>query len=203
MTHELTEAVDALSKISITYIDTDTGPQPVTALPLLDQLEAAIGSSMNSGSGGGGLPSQRNVLDSRALYRAVLIKNQIGDWLNRVSVKVPRNATLATRLDTWAYAYLAHTTDTEHPYHVGKLTEWRDDINRMLNPPHTREITDPCPTCGAGTWENEEGETRAHPIVLDVDAMSAECRACGETWTGEIRLRALRWDMDVKTPAES
>lgn len=173
---------------------------------LLVQLREAVSSSLSSGSGAGGSPSTRNVLDSGALHQAAIITSQIGDWCRMAGAKVTRDAVVDLR--AW---YVAHTARHDHSdeFYIGQLTAWANQIRTMCNPPKTVEITAPCPVCGQGEYMNDLGENVKNPLQMlyrpDADNMrhSARvmCRACENVWQGDTAMAELRDEIDEKETA--
>ena len=65
---DLLTVVDELTLPKPVKVPTDDGYTWATEDPLLVQLQEAVSSSLRSGSGSGGAPWTRNVLDSDALH---------------------------------------------------------------------------------------------------------------------------------------
>lgn len=203
MTSELLDAVDDLTLPRNVKVQTDDGHTWASEDALLVQLREAVSSSLNSGSGSGGSPWTRNVLDSAALYQAGIITSQIGDWCRIAGAKVTRDAVADLR--AW---HVAHTSRPDHSdeFYLLQLRAWSGQIRTMVNPPKTVEITAPCPVCGQGAWTNDLGENVPNPLILTYRPESgsiwqdakAHCRACAEVWESEWRLRELRHDIDAK-----
>lgn len=202
---ELLDAVDDLTLPRNVKVPTDDGHTWATEDALLVQLREAVSSSLNSGSGAGGSPSTRNVLDSDALHKAGIITAAIGDWCYQVGVKATRDAVHDLR--AWHAAFLAY--DQPDEFYIRQMQTWANQIRAMVNPPKLVEITAPCPVCGQGEYVNDMGERVNNPLVLTYrpDGRSiwadakALCRACSEVWEGEWRLRELRHDVDDKETA--
>lgn len=202
---DLLDAVDDLTLPKPVKVPTDDGHTWATEDALLVQLREAVSSSLNSGSGAGGSPWTRNMLDGDALYRAAIITSTIGDWCRMAGAKVTRDAVVDLR--AWHAAFLAH--DDPGEFYVAQMGAWASQIRTMCNPPKSVEITAPCPLCGQGEYTNDMGERVKNPLVLTYrpeggsiwqDA-KALCRACSEVWEGEWRLRELRHEVDAKETA--
>lgn len=202
---ELLDVVDDLTLPRNVKVQTDDGYTWASEDALLVQLRQAVSSSLNSGSGSGGSPSTRNVLDSDALHKAGIITAAIGDWCYQVGVKATRDAVHDLR--AWHAAYLSRDESPE--FYIRQMRAWAGQIRGMVNPPKTVEITAPCPVCGQGEYVNDMGERIANPVVLTYrpdngsiwsDA-KALCRSCQEVWDNEWRLRELRHDIDAKDTA--
>lgn len=206
----LLDAVDDLTRPKPVKVDTDNGPTWATEDALLVQLEEAIRSTMNSGSGAGGSPWTRNVLDSAALHQAAVINSQIGDWCRMAGLTATRDA--VTDLRAWYANRLSvspHEREASDAWYLDQMTAWAGQIRAMVNPPKTIEITAPCPLCGEGTYTNDIGERVTNPVIVQYrpetgsiwqDA-KALCRACEHVWSGEWELRALRHDVDAHDTA--
>lgn len=202
---DLNDAVDDLTLPRNVKVQTDDGHTWATEDALLVQLREAVSSSINSGSGAGGSPSTRNVLDSDALYRAGIINAAIGDWCRMINVKVTRDA--ATDLRAWHAAFIGR--DEPEEFYIHQMRAWAGQIRTMVNPPKTVEITAPCPVCGQGSYVNDMGERITNPLALtyrpDSGSIWADaralCRACNEVWEGEWRLRELRHEVDARDTA--
>lgn len=205
MTNELLDAVDDLTLPRPVKVATDNGHTWAREDALLIQLREAVTSTLNSGSGAGGSPSTRNVLDSDALHRAGIITSAIGDWCALVDVKPTRDAVHDLR--AWYVAYTNRDEPSE--FYTRQMQTWAHQIRTMVNPPKSVEITAPCPVCGQGEYVNDMGERLTNPLVLTYRPDSgsiwsdarALCRACSEVWEGEWRLRELRHDVDDKETA--
>lgn len=202
---ELLEAVDDLTLPKPVKVQTDDGHTWATEDALLVQLQEAVSSSIRSGSGAGGAPWTRNVLDSDALHQASMITTTIGDWCHMAGVKATRDPVKDLR--AW-YAARLSTTDPEG-FYTTQLRKWAGQIRTMVNPPKTVEITAPCPVCGQGEYVNDLGENVPHPLALtyrpgaDNLNRSAKvmCRACEAVWQGGAAMGELRDEIEERDSA--
>lgn len=186
MTDELTEAVEALTKIRIEKIRTDNGILVVTGDPRLQMLAEAVRSSMNGRGGGTSMASERAALNSDALHKALVIQSQIGDWCRIAGVKPTRNATVD--LEAWHSAL----EDGDHEWHVAQLDKWAAEIDAMLSPPKRFDITSACPVCQATTFTNADGNVCKWPLKGDEDTLRVVCMACDSSWDGLKAAEELR-----------
>ena len=202
---ELNDAVDDLTLPKPVKVQTDDGHTWATEDALLVQLREAVSSSLNSGSGAGGLPSTRNVLDSDALHKAAIITSQIGDWCYQAGVKATRDAVADLR--SWHAAFISH--DEPDEFYLRQMRTWATQIRAMVNPPKTIEITAPCPVCGQGEYVNDLGERIVNPLALtyrpDSDHMWKNsrvlCRACATVWVGGDAMEELRDELNERDSA--
>jgi len=207
---DMQEAVDDLTAPRNVKVETDTGNTWASEDALLVQLEQAVSSTLNSGSGSGGAAWERNVLDSNAMYTAAIIRAAIGDWCRGVGIMGRRSAIDGLRA-WWAHRQSVNADEraASDAFYLGQLRKWADQIRSMVNPPKVIEIVAPCPVCGQGTFTNEQGEIIRNPLQLTYRPNSgsiwadakAVCRACSEVWDNEWRLRGLRHDIDAKESA--
>ncbi|MFJ2506309.1 hypothetical protein [Microbacterium sp. NPDC087592] len=205
---ELNDVVDDLTLPKNVKIETDDGFTWATEDALLVQLREAVSSSLNSGSGAGGSPSTRNVLDGDALHKATVITSQIGDWCHMAGMKgdqVTRDP--VTDLRAWQAAFLAR--DEPEEFYIGQMRAWAAQIRAMVNPPKVIEITAPCPVCGEGSYVNDMGERITNPLALtyrpDSDHMwknsKVLCRACDAVWIGGDAMEELADELNDKETA--
>lgn len=202
---ELLDAVDDLTLPRNVKVPTDDGHTWATEDALLVQLRESVSSSLNSGSGAGGSPSTRNVLDGDALYKAAVITSQIGDWCRMAGATVTRDA--VTDLRAWHAAFLSR--DDPDEFYIRQMRAWSAQIRAMVNPPKTLEITAPCPVCGQGEYVNDMGERITNPLALtyrpDADNLwrgaKVICRACAAVWAGGDAMEELRDELNDKETA--
>lgn len=202
---ELLDAVDDLTLPKPVKVPTDDGYTWATEDALLVQLREAVSSSLNSGSGAGGSPSTRNVLDGDALYKAAIITSQIGDWCRIAGAEVTRDAVVDLR--AWHARFIS--LDQPEEFYLGQMRGWSRDIRAMVNPPKVVEITAACPVCGEGSYVNDMGERITNPLVLtyrpDSDHMWKNsrviCRACEAVWVGGDAMEELRDELEDKETA--
>lgn len=202
---ELNDAVDDLTLPKPVKVQTDDGHTWATEDALLVQLREAVSSSLNSGSGAGGLPSTRNVLDGDALHKAAIITSQIGDWCYQAGVKATRDA--VTDLRSWHAAFISR--DEPDEFYLRQMRTWATQIRAMVNPPKTIEITAPCPVCGQGEYVNDLGERITNPLVLTYRpddgnlwrGSKVMCRACDAVWQGGDAMEELREELNEKDTA--
>lgn len=183
---------------------------------LLGLLHGAIFSS-TSGSGGGSLPNQRNVLDGDALEKYERVQNEILTAFKSVTSAQPF-ATPETNLRQW---FIAVSND----YRSGKISDdtvidylqqwsdWARVIEDKLFPPTTLEVISPCPECGQRWTKSGDGDSipaiiieYREPSSERVNALSksfAKCRSCDTVWRGDRRLRELAFAIDEKQHAET
>jgi hypothetical protein len=178
---------------------------------LVDQLANAVYSTQNAAGRGGGLASQRSVLDASALMLQDAIRNSLTRIWSRYSHKqVPadlkqairqfhvifRTITVDRKLNPKTVWAVVHTTD-----------RWVSQIEMKLDPPVTLEVTRPCPKCETQHVYNESNEQVSAVIITwhkAFDKSIATCRACDHSWVGESELRQLRWEIDERdTPNTS
>lgn len=202
---ELLDAVDDLTLPKPVKVQTDDGHTWATEDALLVQLRESVSSSLNSGSGAGGSPSTRNVLDSDALHKAGIITAAIGDWCRIVGATVTRDAVHDLR--AWYTAFL--TVNEPEDFYLHQMRAWAHQIRAMINPPKTVEITAPCPVCGQGEYVNDMGERITNPLVLtyrpDDERLwygsKVMCRACEAVWQGGDAMEELRDELNEKDTA--
>jgi len=207
-TNDLLSVVDELTLSKPVKVPTDDGHTWATEDPLLVQLQDAVSSSLSSGSGSGGAPWTRNVLDSDALHQAAIITATIGDWCRIAGATVTRDPVQDLR--AW-YAKRLSTRDPE-AFYMGVLQTWVSTIRALVNPPKTRQILGACPVCKEVTYKNGEGETVRNPLVmtyrLDVkDVLKnarTTCRACETVWQGDEAMEELATELkEGDTPAQT
>lgn len=193
---DLLTVVDELTLPKPVKVPTDDGYTWATEDPLLVQLQEAVSSSLRSGSGSGGAPWTRNVLDSDALHQAAIITATIGDWCRIAGAVVTRDPVQDLR--AW-YAKRLSTRDPE-AFYLGVLLKWVTTIRALVNPPKTLEILGACPVCKAVTYTNGSGETVRNPLAMTYrpdtanmhKAARASCRACDTVWQGTEAMEELR-----------
>lgn len=202
MTDELLQAVDDLTLPKPVKVTTDDGYTWATEDPLLVQLREAVASSLRSGSGSGGSPWTRNVLDSDALYQAGVITATIGDWCRLAGARATRDPVKDLR--AW---YVRRLTATDpDSFYLGQLRKWAAQIRALVNPPRMVEITAACPICGEGTYTNDMGEVVRNPLTMSYRATDDRfwrdarvlCRACLNVWEGVEAMEELRDELDER-----
>lgn len=170
---------------------------------LVDQLSNAVYSTQNAASRGGGLASQRSVLDASALMLQDAIRNSLASIWSRYSHKpIPKDLKQAIR--QFHLMFRTITVDRKlNPktvWSVVRTTDrWVSQIEMKLDPPVTLEVTRPCPHCRAKYVYNESNEQVAAVVITwhkAFDKSIAACRACDQSWVGESELRQLRWEID-------
>ena len=208
MTTELLQAVDDLTLPRNVKVPTDDGHTWATEDPLLVQLQEAVSSSLSSGSGSGGAPWTRNVLDSDALHQAAIITSTIGDWCRIAGATVTRDPVQDLR--AW-YAKRLSTRDPE-TFYLGMLQTWVTTIRTIVNPPKTLQILGACPVCKEVTYTNSAGETVSNPLVMTYRpdtanmhrAARASCRVCGTVWQGVEAMEELDTELrEGDTPTQT
>jgi hypothetical protein len=194
MQDELIEAVEALTKVRNVQIDTDDGPKWVTGDPRLQQLEEAVYVSMGDRGGSAGLKSERSLIASDALLRAVTIQSQIGDWCRIADVPVTRDP--STDLDAWC-AHRVALEPRSDDWHIQQLRKWAHEIDGMFTRPRTLDIEESCPVCGERTFPNENGDICTFPLKATADPFRVECKACGTAWEGPDAAEELAEEIGI------
>jgi hypothetical protein len=202
---ELLEAVDDLTLPKPVKVSTDDGHTWATEDALLVQLQESVSSSIRSGSGAGGSPWTRNVLDGDALHRAAIITSTIGDWCRMAGAQVTRDPVKDLR--AWHVVFLSR--NESETFYIAQLRKWAGEIRQMTNPPKTIEITAACPVCGQGEYMNDLGENVRNPLVMtyrpDADNLNRSakvmCRACEAVWAGGEAMAELRDEIDERETA--
>lgn len=196
---ELLDRVDDLTLPKPVKVPTDDGHTWATEDALLVQLEEAIHSTTGR-AGGRSASHTRMILDADALMQFHRITSTIGDWCRMAGAEVTRNPVKDLR--AWYVAMLAN--DGASDFYLRELQGWAALIRGKLSPRVTVEFLHPCPECAAETWQNDEGETVAHPVQIDYDqaepftSVRWSCRACGHIREGEFGVRALVYDAETR-----
>jgi len=116
-------------------------------------------------------------------------------WIEAADVK----RSLDTFIDSLRIGVSGHTTTqlsmiASHPWTVEdirtvqfitrKLTRYSDDIERLVNLDHVKEITVPCPACGALYVERRDGGgALVYSYALQASAeYGCTCQACEYHW---------------------
>jgi hypothetical protein len=187
---DLLYAVEALTKPQTSAViqtnDAGITCKTRSVLPsLLDQLEAAIRSSMGGEvTSGASLAFEGSPLNIAALYEAVKITSQIGDWCRGAGLVATRDP--VHDLKAWHVATLARV-GWDDSANVKQLQKWAHTIESLLDPPREKSLPDSCPVCGAGEWWRD-GERFTRPLVIryrtadPAGKATALCRACAQVW---------------------
>lgn len=202
---ELLDAVDDLTLPKNIKVSTDDGHTWATEDALLVQLQDAVSSSLRSGSGAGGSPWTRNVLDGDALHQAAVITSTIGDWCRLAGANVTRDPLVDLR--AW-FVCRENATDPE-AFYLSQLRKWAGQIRLLVHPPRMLEITSACPVCGEGQYMNDQGELIRNPLVMSYRATDewfwraakVLCRACQNVWEGVDAMEELAEELDEKEEA--
>lgn len=162
-------------------------------------------SSSTTGTGGGSLPNQRNMLDSDAAEKYDRIVSDILEAFKSVTSAKPFESP-EQNLRQWFIS-------VSNSFRAGKLSDdamfdltqkwvdWARIIEDKLFPPTTLEVISPCPSCNHRWAKNGDGDSIA-AIVIEyrkpssdrVNALSkshAKCRNCEKVWRGDRKLREL------------
>lgn len=203
MSDELLDVVDDLTVPKPVKVPTDDGHTWATEDALLVQLEQAVSSSMNSGSGAGGSAWTRNVLDSAALHQATTITATIGDWCRMGGVKVTRDPVADLR--AWYVARLTAPPAKREAdgFYIDQMRAWAGQIRVMVLPPHRplEVVGATCPDATEPTFD-DAGDPIPHRIRGWIDDHQPRLRCtCGREWVGWVAARALRYEIDEQETA--
>jgi len=209
---ELLGLVDRLTMQhrSTVSVETEDGGEAKVTIkhePLLDQLRAAIWSEKRNRPGAGGIPSERNVIDSDALEQYEKISRQI-TRLYRETTSAAPFASPTQNLRSWFVAFkmqveLQKVSGEIVHEKLRKVGSMVAAIETKLNPPTILEITAPCPRCGV-TYGNDKDGVYRRAVVIEsrvaeyksLDNSRARCVACGAVWVHGRGMRQLRWEID-------
>ncbi len=184
-------------------VDEDGGTHWVTALPLLVQLQMAIGNSAMQptfkASSGTPIPIAAEAFD----LRARIIETTAEHWWRLHAIhKGQGRESVAGRLRAWAMA----ARHAEETLAVAEkiICGWRDNIEGLFNPTRRWEIQGACPECTISRVvdREEDGHIFTKPalsVVYDIDGSLAAgvCAECGAEWRGK-NLRKLAWLVSVQ-----
>ena len=198
MTADLLNALDALTKPIHRKIlqDTPDGPEltktvTVVDVPLLDQLDDAIRSSMGGTTSGGSDPATRSLVNAGALLKMFQISSEVCDWARAAGAVIDKGS-LSNTLRAWYAKFIGRATQEDRSeYYTRRLVGWASQIMATLDPPKEMDFADPCPECQSDCyWDKETQQSYSRPLVVRyrpaesgvvLDAVGT-CRACGKTW---------------------
>lgn len=205
----LLENVNRLTQPYTDRVSQDQDGRHTTVLvrqpALVDQLSNAVYSTQTAAGRGGGLASQRSVLDASALMLQDAIRNSLTlVWFRYSHKQIPNDLKQAIRQFHQLFRMITidRKLDPKTVWSVVRTTDrWVNQIEMKLDPPVTLEVTRPCPQCQAKHVYNESNEQVAAVVITwhkAFDKSVATCRACGQSWLGESELRQLRWEIDQR-----
>lgn len=199
MTHETGRAVRRLTEDHTDIVDGHI----VEAGPLVEQLWEARYSSI--GAGGARGASSGSILNTKAFDMYEDIDGKVRGWLDYYRQDHRGALTDAIR----RLEQILHAED------AGGRLENRDEmldmfevmvykIENLLDPPHEKELTFPCPECGERFHDTKTTERRGDREVEIVTrqaalripvkpgrALVAECHCCGRLWATQDALIEL------------
>ncbi|KUF07171.1 hypothetical protein [Leucobacter sp. G161] len=200
-------AVERLTQTHTVHLD---GAEYECA-PLLEQLRDAISSSMGGGSGGGG-GAGGNLINAEALGLWQHIEDIARAWLNEW--RLPHAGDLINVVPRFAQAtqaqHAAGAIDDDMRDELdAAFGKWIYRIEDLFDPPHQKELTAPCPSCGERHHLSQEKDKQGRVIetrqlaavtipVKRGRAVIAECRCCGAMWSTETELVALAEAMGIE-----
>jgi len=179
------------------------GQHEITATeqPLLTKLVEAIRGTIGAdGPSKATLDSERSPLDADALFRFVLIDNQIRDWCR--GLKLTPGPDPVQNLRSWYVESMKYPqSEAADTFHIRKMTDWAGAIRSKIDPGREWELPDRCPVCDADTWWRD-GEQFYRPLIIKYRPDGADtiekarglCRACAKVW----KVRELAYAIEVR-----
>lgn len=156
--------------------------------PLLDQLEEAVGNSMEA-SGGSQRPAERTPVDIGALQLSVDIRREVEKWMGELGAHPRGNVSLSQLVRSW------HTLQLASPGRdrAGTLRYWIVRIRGILEPQDHPEIMGICPRCENAFVLTDDARMRAlqGTNAASYDETRVDCLVCGATWVGWHQLNEL------------
>lgn len=169
--------------------------------PYLEQLHQAVYGGI--GRNAAGAANQWRVpLNSAAVKLRDRVRDEIADQFEAALI-LPPTSSPAVNLLFWWGAFSAaiergETNDVQVAAAIERLTEWRQAVKNLVDPPRVKEFDAPCPTCGARhviIGEGELAERRAALVAEYKPGMMlvALCRneQCGARWDSDAGVIAL------------
>lgn len=204
---ELRDAVDALTLPVTHRLPVGFDAKHRTDIPLLEQLQASISSSVGERSAGGRAARERTPLDVGAFTLHEDIDGRIRSWLTDVGIRPSSKSAPAEILRRWFVMWKAvKKEDAAVHAHTTILERWATSIRDLLSPPDKVELTARCPKCTAmwatvGRGEETESVRALWAVWKEnQDESYATCRACNTMWRGVGQMRQLRIDIDAAEP---
>lgn len=170
--------------------------------PLIDILQDLVTPNAGRTVGGASAPSQRNVLDVKALDLLMGVEDVVGAWLYEWNTPLSRGqdslrvrvAVFAKLLDVrWQSGGI---TEQAYNHLSSALIRWAGQIWDLVEPPLQVPLRDAsCPECGRAKWVNENEEVTDALLVSYRDGgdVQAQCRwaSCTFLATGPRALLEL------------
>lgn len=201
---------------SAVLMETDDGKefkQWVEHEALLVQLRLAVRSSTGARPGAGGLPSERNVIDSDALEQYDVIAAKIRRLFIELSDAQPFSNPEAN-LRAWYVEFRRRVEARKVGREVieakyKQLNKLALSIEGKLNPPTILEVTHPCPRCNTSHATDDDGVYRRAIVVesriteyRSLDHTRARCVSCHATWLHGRGMRQLSYEIDQAAKGE-
>ena len=207
---ELSEAMERLINNWNMTVTVGEGERVQGFPPLVDMLHGQLVPGME-GTGGGGAPSTRNVLDLGSLDLLMNIQDVTRAWLQEWGVPSAGELKLDLRA-FWDRLHALHQAGgldaTMYDHLAAYPDAWAARVWDLIEPPKrvTLRGTE-CPRCGEAKTANLEGDlSDALTVTFRVGhEPTAECGAleCGAVWIGLSGLidlgRAVGVEIDVDT----
>lgn len=175
----------------------------ITDQSLLEQLAAAVGSSMEQGKGSGRLARERTPVDISALMLLEEIDERVRSWMLDAGIRASSRAELSSLLRRWFIAWkVKRVEDAAILEHNRVIDRWVTQIQDMLEPPVKQELTSRCPRCQkmwvtVGKGEDAESVRALWAVWREnPDDSYGTCRGCGHIWLGVGNMRLLRIAID-------
>ena len=168
--------------------------------PLIAQLREAISSSLGAGSGAGS-GQAGGLLNTAAFTLYEHIDGIARGWTESLgwTGKGFLELHVLELPDLIQAAHARGDIDDDLRERLEAMFgQWVYQIEDLFDPPHEKELTAPCPTCGERF--HIEGDTQQAAVVIPVKrgrAIIAECRCCGAMWATETDLLALADGMGI------
>jgi len=211
---DLLSAVHALTRPVHRKIiqDNPDGPETTRVVtiidqPLLEQLDAAIGSNAGGSTHGGSDPRTRSVMNLGAYETAKTIEDKVRGWARMAGAEVDKGS-LAKTLEHWHIKFIGNALVVDHDGHTKILRGWAATIRATLEPEKELDFAEPCPACGSDCWYNAATEqSYPRPLVIRykpgdigiVQTATGLCRACHKTWGVRELAYALEADETEET----
>jgi hypothetical protein len=158
---------------------------------------------------GASLAFEGTILNTAALFMAMKISSQIGDWCRAVDVQPVKDSSVDLR--AWYVGNLTRPNILERERaQIKQLTAWAAQIRSLLDPPRERDLPDVCPTCGADSWfDPKDGQKYPRPLIIRYRPTSADmiekakalCRSCEQVWGVRELAYALQHTADTPETA--